>query len=434
MKTRQSTGSRADIGSICSVLCAAISDYSGKPVFEQIASTESLKRLTSEALEKLAADDHVAVVREDSATICFRADPDDCLHAALNMRERLRKDEPYRELAVRIGVNLGRVVGAARGAPPTELGGDGIDLARSVMELGKPGDVIASRAYYEAMSQASPEHAALFHYRGRQTDRDFNLLETYRVGPGRAVDRSEWPRDSASALHGVSPPPAAELAVPCTPGVGRRASVARRLPFLASTLVACAAVLVPGNAVFSPPAKPSSVPTKEPRVTPAVPSPRHHLLAIAPKSPAAQIDAAGPRAEPKPEPITVPDASVVAASWANRGSSENETTQTAEESPTPPAPKPLLNPEVAQTMCGAEQCLTLREFRYIPPDARPDVSTDLRSARLPAPANRSRVSYYRSNPISTAVSTRPALRTWYADSGNPLHPMFNAGTGGRHRR
>jgi len=174
---------RANRTFICSVLFLDITEYSRKPVSEQIQLKDQFNTLIAEAIRDIAINDRIILDTGDGVAINFLGDPEDALFVAMSLREAFapRPGEPPK-LPARIGINLGpvRLVRDLNGQP--NIIGDGINVAQRVMGFAKPGQVLVSRSYFEVVSHISEGYAKLFHYEGSRTDKHVREHEIYSVG------------------------------------------------------------------------------------------------------------------------------------------------------------------------------------------------------------------------------------------------------------
>jgi class 3 adenylate cyclase len=197
---------RANRTFICSVLFLDITEYSRKPVSEQIQLKDQFNTLIAEAIRDIAVNDRIILDTGDGVAINFLGDPEDALFVAMSLREAFapRPEEPPR-LPARIGINLGpvRLVRDLNGQP--NIIGDGINVAQRVMGFAKPGQVLVSRSYFEVVSHISEGYAKLFHYEGSRTDKHVREHEIYSVGYTQARSgaiRSPAERNQMSSQEG----------------------------------------------------------------------------------------------------------------------------------------------------------------------------------------------------------------------------------------
>ena len=93
---------------ICCLLALEIADYDAKPIFDQIRLTHDLHTLLFDATARATSHDLVSMVEEDGALLGFLADPEECFTTALTIRDATLTQGRYRNLTLRMGINLGK--------------------------------------------------------------------------------------------------------------------------------------------------------------------------------------------------------------------------------------------------------------------------------------------------------------------------------------
>ncbi|HVY04789.1 MAG TPA: adenylate/guanylate cyclase domain-containing protein [Burkholderiales bacterium] len=198
---------------ICSVLFLDITEYSKKPVSEQIQLKDRFNALIAEAIHDIVPNDRIILDTGDGVAVNFLGDPEDALFVGMSLRESFapKPGEPP-SLPARIGINLGpvRLVRDLNSQP--NIIGDGINVAQRVMGFAQPGQILVSRSYYEVVSHISEGYSKLFKYEGSRTDKHVREHEVYSVGY------------SSARSPGIRSP--AERALPASFPGGQRASAA----------------------------------------------------------------------------------------------------------------------------------------------------------------------------------------------------------------
>jgi len=180
---------------ICSVLFVDIVEYSLKPVSEQLKLKGHLTARLNDVLKDVALNDRVVLDTGDGAAISFLGDPEDALFVALSLRDGAAKNEEARDepqMRLRMGINLGpvRLIKDLNGQ--RNIIGDGINVAQRVISYATPGQVLASRSYFEVVSRIADEIGRLFQYEGARIDKHVREHEIYEVvGGGDELKRSE---------------------------------------------------------------------------------------------------------------------------------------------------------------------------------------------------------------------------------------------------
>jgi class 3 adenylate cyclase len=173
---------------ICSVVFVDLVEYSKKSVAEQLDLKDRFTALLAEALTDISINDRIVLDTGDGAAMSFLGDPEDALFVGMSLRDALKgtagalESEGGEEAPIRIGINLGpvRLVRDINGHP--NIVGDGINVAQRIMSFAQPGQILASRSYYDVVSCLSDEYAKLFSYEGSRTDKHVREHDVYVVG------------------------------------------------------------------------------------------------------------------------------------------------------------------------------------------------------------------------------------------------------------
>lgn len=187
---------------MCSVLFMDIMEYSRKPVSGQIALKEGFNAILSSAIRDVPADDRIILDTGDGAAICFLGDADIALKVALLLREGLVSEVAHTDppLLVRLGINFGPVRLVKNLNERPNIVGDGINVAQRVMGFAKPGQILVSRSYYDAVSRLTQEYAGMFQHEGSRTDRHVREHELYAIGSSE-----EFTVTQHGLVHGAVP-------------------------------------------------------------------------------------------------------------------------------------------------------------------------------------------------------------------------------------
>jgi class 3 adenylate cyclase len=175
---------------ICSVVFVDLVGYSKKSVSEQLAVKDRFTALLADALKDIAVNDRIVLDTGDGAAMSFLGDPEDALFVGMSVRDAMKGAAAQVEDAgtgVRIGINLGpvRLVQDINGHP--NIVGDGINVAQRIMSFAEPGQILASRSYYDVVSCLSDEYAKLFEFEGSRTDKHVREHEVYVVGESESA-------------------------------------------------------------------------------------------------------------------------------------------------------------------------------------------------------------------------------------------------------
>jgi hypothetical protein len=187
-----------------SVVSLALPDFSGRPVAEQAHLKARLEALVARAIEPLAPADRIVADTADGAALVVLAAPADALLLARRTRRAAREErEP---LALRIGLTHGPIGLATDAAGEVQLVGDAVASGASIAPFAEPGQVIASRAFRDALDAGDAERAARLRPAGTVTDPALRAHELFAFegGDTETVVIAPPPRRRLLLVAGVS--------------------------------------------------------------------------------------------------------------------------------------------------------------------------------------------------------------------------------------
>jgi hypothetical protein len=208
---------------ICCLMVLEIADYDAKPVFDQIQLTQHLRQVLSDTTAHTAADDVVSIVREQGAVLSFLADPEECFTTALAIREAMLNHQCYRDLLLRIGINLGSIELARDEFGHAYVSGAGRRDAERVMRQGPPRQISVTRPFFEVLSRAAPELAGTLEYQGIFSDTLGPALGVYRLSVP-ASGEAHGPSVARQPIADLSSSQPAPVLSPANPGRSRPAA------------------------------------------------------------------------------------------------------------------------------------------------------------------------------------------------------------------
>jgi class 3 adenylate cyclase len=188
-----------------SVVFLALANFAQRPVAEQARLKERLEALIARAIEPLAAADRIVADTADGAALVVLAPPADALLLARRARRAAR--ETGDPLPLRVGVNHGPVGIVTDASGEARLVGDGIAAGASITPFAEPGQVVASRAFRDALETADAERAARLRLAGTVTDSSLRAHELYAFDPaadGGSLDAPARPRRRTWLIAGLS--------------------------------------------------------------------------------------------------------------------------------------------------------------------------------------------------------------------------------------
>ncbi|HEX4523851.1 MAG TPA: hypothetical protein VH704_10060 [Casimicrobiaceae bacterium] len=298
---------------VASFLFTDLVGYSKGTAAEQYAAKATLSTVLRRNLAKLLDVDYRIKDTGDGALIAFTSSPEHALYMALAIAEDFGQAAGaagFPSNRLRTGLHLGSVKESTDLEARPNFVGDGINAAKRIMDFAEPGQITASRAFFEAVGSLDSAYADLFRHIGAPDDKHGRAHELYAVAPSATVlqklrlDLSSADDEPAQVAAKVPAPPkpppnAASAIITDTPATtSRSGEIARKALFAVLAVVALGAVtLFAVDKLTAPNASTSPQATIEP--PPATPK----LPASLPASEKAAVDSqSSPAVVAKPEP------------------------------------------------------------------------------------------------------------------------------------
>jgi class 3 adenylate cyclase len=181
---------------VCSVMFIDLVQYSKRSVTEQQRMKQTFNEFLARALEGVPPRDFILLDTGDGAAIAFTGDPEDALAVGIALRNSLASLPPE-TLSARMGINLGPVKVVWDLNAHMNVIGDGINVAERVMGFAEPGQLLASRSFYDVVSRLSKDYGSLFSDLGKRTDKHVREHEVYAVAEGVRFERRGDARQKA---------------------------------------------------------------------------------------------------------------------------------------------------------------------------------------------------------------------------------------------
>ena len=170
---------------VLSVVAVDLVGYSRESVADQMALKRNFNLLLLGAITNISELDRIILDTGDSVAMGFLCDPEDALYVAMYLHINVNRDRP----AIRIGINMGPVkLSTGAGGYPNIIG-DGINVAERIRNFAEPGQLTASRPFYEVMTSVSGQYRSLFQHIGLHTDEQMRDHDVYLVGKSDAEFR-----------------------------------------------------------------------------------------------------------------------------------------------------------------------------------------------------------------------------------------------------
>jgi class 3 adenylate cyclase len=372
---------------VASFLFTDLVGFSKGSAKEQYAAKAALSACLRNNLGALREADYWIKDTGDGALIAFVSNPEHALYMALAIAQDYghAADNAGVPLSgLRTGLHLGTVKETVDLEARRNYIGDGINATKRIMDFAAPGQIAASRNFFEAVANLDTEYAALFQHVGAPDDKHGRAHELYAIAPSAevlnrlkleltaAAPRPAEPSAPIPATIGVTPDPAVVFTDTRMPS--NRAAEAIRLRFKpAMALIILVAVIA---AIFLIMRRPETVvPAVKPVTIPSVTEP------TSVKAPAPSPNLVGDRAAPTPSPPTMRS--------GTDGAAPAGTTKASHDAAIAPMTSP---PVVAPT-----------------PTAKPTVDTTSRTPPTPAAPIRAPVAPEHGSPRCSQILEKAAL-------------------------
>jgi class 3 adenylate cyclase len=302
---------------VASFLFTDLVGYSKGTATDQYAAKATLSEILSKNLAALRKDDYRVKDTGDGALIAFLSNPEHALYMALAIAEdfeRAARSAGFPSNSLRTGLHIGAVKEAIDLEARPNFVGDGINAAKRIMDFAAPGQITASRAYFEAVSWLDSAYAALFQHLGAPDDKHGRAHELYAIVPNTAVleklrlDLAPTARETSELDAKLTPPTSEKersaTAIPDgSPAVERRAVEGVRKWFVPiGALIAIAILVSHFLGVWSP--GPIGVTARPVATEAGSPTPRTGIPVAPPTA------EASPSRDPAPSPAASPKAAV----------------------------------------------------------------------------------------------------------------------------
>ena len=178
------------------VVFFSVAEFGARPVAEQVALKEGLEQALESALAPVPPAERIVVDTRDGAAVVLLANPGH----ALDLGDRARAAASA--LPLSIGVNHGPVKLAPNGAHGPALIGDALAAGAAVAGFAKPGALLVSRSFRDALAKTDPGRAKTLRPAGTFTDTAVRAHEVF--APGRTAGASRRRRRLVLATVGVA--------------------------------------------------------------------------------------------------------------------------------------------------------------------------------------------------------------------------------------
>ncbi|MEP7063284.1 MAG: adenylate/guanylate cyclase domain-containing protein [Betaproteobacteria bacterium] len=175
---------------VASFLFTDLVGFSKGTTADQYAAKSTLATILRDNLAALRDVDYRIKDTGDGALIAFVSNPEHALYMALAIAQdfgRAAGKAGFPSNSLRTGIHLGSVKEAIDFEARPNYVGDGINAAKRIMDFAAPGQITASRAFFEAVASLDAAYAALFSHVGAHDDKHGRAHELYAIAPSAAV-------------------------------------------------------------------------------------------------------------------------------------------------------------------------------------------------------------------------------------------------------
>jgi hypothetical protein len=175
---------------VASFLFTDLVGFSRGTTAEQYAAKATLSAILRGNLAALRDADYRIKDTGDGALIAFTSNPEHALYMALAIAEdfgRAAAAAGFPSNSLRTGLHLGSVKESIDLEARPNFIGDGINAAKRIMDFAAPGQITASRAFFDAVASLDSAYAALFRHVGASDDKHGRSHELYAISPSSTV-------------------------------------------------------------------------------------------------------------------------------------------------------------------------------------------------------------------------------------------------------
>jgi hypothetical protein len=167
---------------VASFLFTDLVGFSKGTAADQFAAKARLSGVLRRHLAALKESDYWIKDTGDGALIAFVSNPEHALYMALALgQEYGAGSADTTSASLRTGLHLGTVKESIDVEARRNFIGDGINAAKRIMDFALPGQITASRSFFEAIANLDAAYAALFQHVGAPDDKHGRAHELYNL-------------------------------------------------------------------------------------------------------------------------------------------------------------------------------------------------------------------------------------------------------------
>jgi class 3 adenylate cyclase len=186
---------------VASFLFTDLVGFSIGSAAEQTAAKATLSSIIRSDIAALRPTDYRIRDTGDGALIAFVTDPEHALYMALAIAQdfgRAAAAAGFPSNSLRTGLHLGAVKEVIDVEARPNFIGDGINAAKRIMDFAAPGQITASRAFFEAVAGLDSAFGALFKHVGAPDDKHGRAHELYTAPLCWSGSSRSWQRARAT--------------------------------------------------------------------------------------------------------------------------------------------------------------------------------------------------------------------------------------------
>lgn len=174
---------------VASFLFTDLVGFSTGTAADQYAAKANLSAVLRRHLDALKESDYWIKDTGDGALIAFVSSPEHALYMALALGHDYGAgtNDGAGVARLRTGLHVGTVKESIDVEARRNFIGDGINAAKRIMDFALPGQITASRSFFESIANLDVAYAALFQHLGAPDDKHGRAHELYALAPSDSV-------------------------------------------------------------------------------------------------------------------------------------------------------------------------------------------------------------------------------------------------------
>jgi hypothetical protein len=166
-----------------------VTGFTGACAEQRQLARSTLGTMLDKALKGISDASRTRIDSAECVCVCFFDDPEDALQSALLLRGLLVQ-KYGKALSVRIGLHLGPVrlvLCAGDFSSKVTALGDGINVARRIVDFAQPNQIVASQIYHDVVCGITDHDTRMFNHLGTHLDKHLRSHDLFAVLEPRSV-------------------------------------------------------------------------------------------------------------------------------------------------------------------------------------------------------------------------------------------------------